>query len=433
MLKSSKLSDRFKKKPVEIDDKISSIPFKTAEKTDKAEISKSVDIEEILIKSLFEKIDSIPVWFEYSPEKQKDLIMNFVDIKLAELGIQFQPSDKQSLIEKLFNQISGFGPLDYLLSQENVSAVFVNGNKNVHIEIGGKILNTEIKISTTQLNLILNNIFALCAVERDRSKPVMNLKNDKFFITIITPPVCENGINIVIQKVLNPDVNTFFEKNITSKEIFDFLVSAVAEYKNIVISGDINSGKTFLLDVLINSTAQNKRSAVIEEYPCISASGENLMKFLMPDDSSEFKRLNSNILKLSPEYIFTDINVPVCNFTERNGYISTLRASTVEAAITKLTSAFMSSENLTEKYARAKVLTDIDYIVQINKMKDGYCKVTSVVGLKPARTLSASVNTIAKLVDGHYITEIPQPLTSIRAESLIAQSGSMYSRFYNRG
>ena len=63
-------------------------------------------------------------------------------------------------------------------------------------------------------------------------------------------------------------------------------------------------------------------------------------------------------------------------------------------------------------------------------MSDGTSKVTSVVELKPARTIALSLKMVAKLVDGQYITEIPQPLTSIRAESVISQGGSMYSRFY---
>ena len=106
-----------------------------------------------------------------------------------------------------------------------------------------------------------------------------------------------------------------------------------------------------------------------------------------------------------------------------------MNSPSVDAAITKLTTAFMAQNALPEKYAKAKVLTDFDYIIQINKMSDGASRITSVVELKPARTMALSLKVIAKLVDGQYITQIPQPLTSIRADSLISQGGSMYSRF----
>ena len=428
MLKSSKLSDRFKKKEIKLEE--NSTPALNGLQSDMPDFDNKIDIETEIKEALMEKVNSTPVWFEYSVVRQKELIKTFIDGKLNTLDAALSEDKKNELIEKLYALITGFGPLDYLLSQENVSAVFVNEQKNVHIEIAGKVLNTEITLSDDQLNLILNNIFKSCGVKSDTSRSVWNLKNENWQITIITTPVCENGTNIVIRKLLPADINTFFERNITSKEIFDFIVSAVSENKNIVISGDINSGKTFLLDVLLSAVVSDKRFVLIEDRPLISFEGANFMKFFLTDNSAEYGKFCSNILSLCPEYIVTDVNTILSDFSETKGCISTLRASSIDSAITKLTAAFMSSKSLTEKYAKNKVLTDFDYIVQINKMSDGSSKITSVVELKPARTAALSVKMIAKFVDGQYITEIPQPLTSIRAEALTHHGGAMYSRFY---
>lgn len=426
MLKSSKLGDRFKKNYViSPDNNINSAELKNKENNHNT----GSDVEFEMQDSLLSKINSTPVWFEYSDLKQKELIKNFVEKTLDTKNVSFSDSEKTDLIEKMYNLISGFGPLDYLLSQQNVSSVFVNSEKNVHIEINGKVLNTEIKLDNSQINLITHNIFKSCNSKYDASKTIYNLKNDKYFITLITPPASVGGINIMINKIIPADINTLFEKNITSKEIFDFLISAISEHKNIVISGDINSGKTFFLNVLINSMNSDMRSALIEQFPHLSINAANMMKFSLTDTAIEKEQLLLTILKICPEYIFTDLNEPVCNFSDKNGYISTLNSSSVDAAITKLTTAFMAQNALPEKYAKAKVLTDFDYIIQINKMSDGASRITSVVELKPARTMALSLKVIAKLVDGQYITEIPQPLTSIRADSLISQGGSMYSRF----
>ena len=62
-------------------------------------------------------------------------------------------------------------------------------------------------------------------------------------------------------------------------------------------------------------------------------------------------------------------------------------------------------------------------------MPDGTKRVTSIVELTPARTAAISIKTITKLVGEQYISEIPQPITSIRADSLISPTGSMSSRF----
>lgn len=191
MLQSSKLSNRFKS--TENDDIIKDKPKKFVfsknqinpqnlsndldnEKTIiEEQISERVldiDFEAELKKALLEKIDSIPVWFEYTADKQKELIKSFVENKLILESIKLADNEKDDLIEKLFTSIMGFGPLDYLIVQENVDAIYVNGINSVHIEINGKILNTEMKLNEKQINFILSNISSMSGVKFDDSKNI---------------------------------------------------------------------------------------------------------------------------------------------------------------------------------------------------------------------------------------------------------------------
>lgn len=41
-----------------------------------------VPFEDFVIKSLFEKISTIPVWYDYSRDEQKQLIKNFLEKKI---------------------------------------------------------------------------------------------------------------------------------------------------------------------------------------------------------------------------------------------------------------------------------------------------------------------------------------------------------------
>ena len=427
MLKSSKLSERFKKSNVDVKDDIPANQVKNDE-----EIEFSIEVEDDLKNNLLKKIQSTPVWFDYPDKKQKELVLGFLENRLNFLDVECSLEQKNNLVEKLYSFVSGFGPLDYLLSKDNVTAVFVNEKKNVLIEIDGKILNTEISLSDEQLNLILNNIFKMCSQKFDNTRSIWNLRFQKFHINIVYPPVCDGGISLSVRKLYDADINILFEKNIMTKEIFDFILSMILDNKNVVISGDINAGKTFVMNVLLNSISSLKRSILVQEYPQFICTSDNVMKFIVPDSDREKQLLKSSILGFSPECVFTDLNMPDCTLAERKGYVSSLRASSIDSAFSKLISNFMSKMNLAEKYAKTSVLTNFDYIVQINKFKDGTSKVTSVVELKPARTTALSIKSVAKLVDGHYVTEIPQPLTSLKSESFLAQSNSMYSRFYHQ-
>lgn len=450
MLQSSKLSNRFKnnenddiikEKPKKFVFSKSQINSSTTENNEQEETIiieervpekvLDVNIEAELKKSLLEKIDSIPVWFEYTADRQKDLIKSFVENKLSSEAIKLADNEKDDLIEKLFTSIMGFGPLDYLIVQDNVDAIYVNGVNSVHIEINGKILNTEMKLNEKQINFILSNISSMSGVKFDNSKNIWTCRVNNLLITIIMPNISQSGYNITIRKSCDFDMAKLIQNNMISKEIFDFILVMINSKKNIVISGDINSGKSTLLDVLLKSALEDKRVILLENSPSILTEFNTLMKFSIDKHSEDYYLLLSNILKMTPEYIFSDLNCVIPELSDIKGNISTLRASSVEYALSKLISSVISVDNIPEKYAKAKVLTNIDYIIQINRMNDGVRRVTSVVELTPARTAALSVKVIAKYENDGYVTEIPQPLTSIRAESLLSEAGSMSSRFYN--
>ncbi|CCY63638.1 type II secretion system protein E [Clostridium sp. CAG:967] len=432
MLQSSKLSSRFKKSENELQ---SNEPKRfVLEKTvqvqpDLEETSLDENLETELKKALLQKIEAIPVWFEYTPDRQKELIKTFVLNRLSAEGKTVSDNEADLLIEKLFTSVMGFGPLDYLIVQDNVSAIYVNGTNGVFIEISGKVLNTEMKLNDKQMNFILKNISNLADVKPDTKDFIWNLKVRDMNISVILPPVSVNGANIIIKKAHSTDINSLLDKGLLNRELFDFLVSAIDSGKNIVISGDINSGKTALLDTLVSSSLTNKRTVLLEDVPQMSFRSDNITKFAVNTLSGDLNILLTNILSMSPEHFIVDINTPVSWISDYKGTVITLRAGSVDAALTKLVSSMIAEEKFTEKYAKGKVLSDYDYIVQINKMSDGVSRITSVVELTPARTAALSVREIAKLVDNQYVTEIPQPLTSLRAESLISQAGSMASRF----
>ncbi len=448
VVKNGKLSSRFKKsdEKYSLKKSIKKLTFakNTHDKKDvPAEITNVADEHEIepengnflsfeadLKQALMDKIETVPVWFDYTADKQKELIKSFVESKIAADKVFISDNEQETLTENLFASVRGFGPLDYLIARENVSAVFVNGTNSVYIEIGGKILNTEMKLSEKQVDIILNNI--LIMAKQDKSKNILNVKLNDLFVTIIGADISLSGTNISIRKNLKCDVDFIIKSGMMTKEIFDFLVSSVDCRKNIVISGDINSGKTFLLNALINSSLTGKRAVLLEEFQQVDVQSDNLMKFVADKNSSDYSSLVSNILKMSPEYIFADFNTPVPEMSEVSGSIITLRASNENAAISKLVTGFITKENLPEKYARTRVFTDYDYLVQISKMKDGSRKLASILELKPAKTAALSVKSIAKFVDGQYVTEIPQTSVPVSAEPLISQSGSMSSRFYSR-
>ena len=406
MIEKSKLSARFIKKDTEkqIEEKIVPSKLKLKKKilaqepvVEQKTIEQKADISSEIKKELFEKIYSVPVWFDYTSAEQKDLIKSFLSKRALDC-------DKDELVEKLYSEICGFGALNHLISQENVTAVFVNGTKSVHIEISGRVLNTEIKLSNKELQFILNSIL----YKTQSDSEILNLKVNNLYVTVINSAISPDGVNIIIRKNIDYDYQKFIDSGIITKELFGFIVSALRSKKNIVISGDINSGKTVFLDVLLNSSLKYNRTLLLEENSQINFESDLFTRFKINKKSETYLNLLAEVMKMAPEFIITDFNEPVSEISEYSGTITTLRAVSVESAILKLTSEFVKSENLPEKNAKIKVLRNYDYIVQINKNKDGLSRGTAIAELTPARTAAQSVKYVAKLKGDEYITELPQ-------------------------
>ena len=129
-----------------------------------------------------------------------------------------------------------------------------------------------------------------------------------------------------------------------------------------------------------------------------------------------------------PDYILTDLNSPLPQIPERNGIISTLCTSSPDSAFAKLVNSCILQDNLPDKNAKQSVLKNYDYIIQLNTI-DGVRRISSIVELTPARTSALSIKTIATWTNGIYKTNFPQPFTSMVAETLYSQAGSMTARF----
>lgn len=129
----SKLSERFKREVVKIEE------------------SKPIVVEtNPLTEVLLEKVNSVPYWNEYTVDEQCDMVRSFV--KNADV------EDKDSVYDTIVPYVIAFGPLQKLLDNEKVSAVLVNNDKSVHIEIEGRVFDTEMKLSHNMFQYVLNYI-----------------------------------------------------------------------------------------------------------------------------------------------------------------------------------------------------------------------------------------------------------------------------------
>lgn len=114
------------------------------------EAPSSVVEENNLAEALLEKVNSVPYWNEYTVDEQCDMVRSFV--KNADV------ENKEVIYNTIVPYVIAFGPLQKLLDNEKVNAVFVKDDMSVHIEIDGNVFDTEIVLSFNMLQYVLNYI-----------------------------------------------------------------------------------------------------------------------------------------------------------------------------------------------------------------------------------------------------------------------------------
>lgn len=356
----------------------------------------SFDIQDSFKIALLEKIETIPVWFEYSEDKHKELVKSFVQNKIAKDRVLISDIDKDLLLDSLLSSISDFGAVQYLLDNSKVDSVTINGTEAVYIEIDGKILDTEIKLSERELKFIIKYISSVTGI--NNFDDICNLNYKDYQITIIGSEICFSGENICIRKIRDFNTAELVVKGVLSENILNFLRTAISERKNIVFSGRINTFKTTIIKSLIKDVVPNKRIYVVENRAQINVDKAGLVKFCVGTNNSQFNDLINYIQKSEPDYIITDLNIADSQISPLDGKIISVRAQSVEECLKFLISSYAKSGML-EKYAKTSALNDYDYIIHLERDANGSVKIASIVELSPEKTMAASLKSILKNIE----------------------------------
>ena len=87
------------------------------------------------------KLDS-----ESAREEIRDIVNEIIAIKNIVMSI----AEQEELLDDICNDVLGYGPLEPLLSRDDIADIMVNGANTVFIEVNGKIQKTGIRFRDNQ-------------------------------------------------------------------------------------------------------------------------------------------------------------------------------------------------------------------------------------------------------------------------------------------
>jgi pilus assembly protein CpaF len=308
-----------------------------------------------------------------------------------------------TLRQEIVDEALGFGPLEDLLRDPDVSEIMVNGCENVYVERGGKLEKTAKRFSNNgQLRLVIERMIAPIGRRIDESSPLVDARlADGSRVNAVIEPLSIDGPTLTIRRFGNRrlTIDDLVRLNAVSQNVVEFLRAIVESRMNIVISGGTGSGKTTFLNILSGYIPNGERIVTIEDAAELRLDQEHVVRLearpanLQGKGEVQIRDLMKNALRMRPDRIIVGecrsgeaLDMLQAMNTGHDGSLTTVHANSSRDALSRIeTMVMMAGFELPIKAIREQVSSAIDVIVQISRMRDGTRKViaiSEVVGME---------------------------------------------------
>ncbi|MEV1131954.1 CpaF family protein [Agromyces sp. NPDC049794] len=305
-------------------------------------------------------------------------------------------SERNRLITEIGADVLGFGPLEPLLDDPQVSEIMVNRFDQVYVERDGKLFESRSRFtSEAQLRRVIERIVSRVGRRIDESSPLVDARlEDGSRVNAIIPPLAVDGSSLTIRKFSRTPytVDDLIGFDTLTREMSTLLDAAVRAKLNILVSGGTGTGKTTLLNVLSAFIPSDERIITIEDAVELQLQQEHVVRLESRPANIEgrgeitIRDLVRNSLRMRPDRIVIgevrggeSLDMLQAMNTGHEGSISTIHANSPRDALARLeTLVLMAGMDLPLRAIREQIASAIDVIVQISRLRDGSRRVVSV-------------------------------------------------------
>ena len=333
-----------------------------------------------------------------SSEEHQARVKEIIRTSYAKVAEDYplQPFEQELLFSEVEDEIFGFGPIQPLLADPDISEIMIYGHEQVYVEKNGKLVDTKIRFDDDDhIMRIITRILSPLGRRVDQDNMMADARlPDGSRVNIAIPPVAVDGPSITIRK--------FLESKLTMQQINDmgsltghmaeFLFACVAARLNILITGNTSSGKTTLLNILAAAIPNEERIVTIEDAAELNLNQKYVVRLesRMPNIDGRggvaTRDLVRNALRMRPDRIIVGevrsgeaLDMLQAMNTGHDGSMTTLHANSPRDAVARLeTMAMMAGLELPLMALRTQIAAAIDLVVHMERLSDGSRKVTRI-------------------------------------------------------
>jgi pilus assembly protein CpaF len=313
-----------------------------------------------------------------------------------EQGLPLTSADRRALLNEIASDVLGYGPIDPLLNDPDVTEVMANGPYDVYFEKAGRIVKSDVRfVDEVHLRRIIDKIVGQIGRRVDEATPMVDARlPDGSRVNAIISPLAIGGPYLTIRKFA---VDPFQEADLISfgtltQRVADFLRACVRGRLNVLISGGTGSGKTTTLNVVSAYIPGDERIITVEDAAELQLHQEHVLTLESRPANIEgqgqvtIRDLVRNTLRMRPDRIVVGevrdaaaLDMLQAMNTGHDGSLTTVHSNTPRDTLSRIeTMVLMAGFDLPVRAIREQIASAVDLIVHVARLKDGTRRVTHV-------------------------------------------------------
>ncbi len=346
--------------------------------------------------SLIDELGPILYDSRLSEEDLRKKVHEQLIAALAQERAPLSAADKAQLIQDVSDDILGYGPIDPLLRDDDVSEIMCNGPDSVYVERNGRLVKDPVTfVDEAHLRRIIDKIVGQVGRRIDESSPMCDARlPDGSRVNAIISPLTIGGPFLTIRKFkADPlQVDDLIRFGTFDANAARFLQACVVGRLNVVVAGGTGTGKTTTLNVLSSFIPDGERVVTVEDAKELQLHQHHVLCMETRPPNIEgrgqvtIRDLVKNSLRMRPDRIVVGecrageaLDMLQAMNTGHDGSLTTVHANTPRDTLSRLeTLTLMAGFDLPVRAIREQMASAVDVIIQIARLRDGSRRITHI-------------------------------------------------------
>ena len=365
---------------------------------------------------------------EMGGEWSDEEIMNQIDdlIVSASKNIYLSGYRKLMMKQELFNSVRRLDLLQELVDDKEISEIMVNGAGDIFYERNGRMYRWEKSFeSNEKLEDVIQQIVAGANRQVNEASPIVDARlSDGSRVNVVLKPIALNGPILTIRKFPEKpmDMDCLIREGAITQEAAEYLKKLVKAKYNIFISGGTSTGKTTMLNALMQYVPISERVITIEDSAELQIHNiHNLVKLEARSANAEgehqvsIRDLIKSAMRMRPDRIIVgevrgaeSVDMIQAMSSGHDGSISTGHAGSAEEMLSRLETMILMGTEIPLVAARKQIASAIDIVIQLERLRDKsrrVTEITEVVGFENGEIILNPLFVFKEQIENNMVCE----------------------------